>query len=285
MCFQLKTVEIKHEISKEEFQESFVRKSTPVILKNYSAHWNARNKWTFKFFKEKYGHIDVPVMSEAFATSGDSYVGGNKTMKFSAYLDLIEREPTKLRIFLFNLFKAAPELREDFDFPPLINSYVTSHPFVFFGGATSFVDAHMDLDMSHVFMTQFAGSKKVVLFDPKYSTQLYRHPLTVSTNVDVGHPDYVKYPLLKNLPGYECTLNHGDTLFMPSGMWHYVYYNEGGFALSLRSMPEKLSQKLYGAYRIAMLLGADRAMTKAMGASKWYQVKEAWAHRRAAQLS
>ncbi len=284
MCFQLKPVDVRHDISREEFQKEYVEKSKPVILKNYSANWPARNKWTLDYLEKNYGSLEVPVMKEAFASSGDSYTSAKNTMRFGDYLKLIGSQPTQLRIFLFNIFKAAPELKKDFSFPPLIDSYVKAHPFVFFGGATSFVDAHMDLDMSHVFMTQFSGTKKVVLFDSSCSTQLYRHPLTVSTNVDVGNPDTEKYPLLKGLAGYECTVKDGDTLFMPSGMWHYIYYNEGGFALSLRAMPRSLTRKLYGAYRIAMLLGVDRALTKLLGAKKWYNLKEAWAQARAQKL-
>src|SRR5687767_6772733 len=109
MCFHLTPVETKDEISKEDFERDYVRASKPVILRNYSADWPAREKWTFDYFKKNYGHIDVPVMKEAFATSGNSYIGGSNTMKFGDYLDLIEREPTQLRIFLFNLFKVAPE--------------------------------------------------------------------------------------------------------------------------------------------------------------------------------
>ena len=89
-------------------------------------------------------------------------------MLFSDYLNLIAQKPTKLRMFLFNIFKHAPELCHDFSYPDIVDHYLTRHPFMFFGGATSWVDIHMDLDFSHVFITQFHGEKKVVLFDPKY---------------------------------------------------------------------------------------------------------------------
>ena len=281
MGFLLSPVDVRSGLTANEFQKSYVDKNLPVVLKDFSAHWPAINKWTFAYFKKYYGDLEVPVMREAFATSGNSYTSASQTMKLRDYLAEVEAGPTNLRIFLFNMFKAAPELKEDFDFPPIIDNYLKSQPFIFFGGEGSAVDAHMDLDLSHVLMTQFAGTKKVILFHPKYSTRLYRHPLTVSTNVDVGHPDFEKYPLLKNLPGLECTLEHGDTLFMPSAWWHYIYYNQGGFALSLRALADSYLRRAQGAYRIAMLLGVDRGVTKMLGPKKWYAIKEAWANLRA----
>lgn len=278
---QLESVEVRENITKEEFQHEYVQNHKPVVLKNYSSKWPAKQKWNFNYFKAAYGHIEVPLYEEAFADSGKSYLDAQSKMKFKDYLDLIASQPTKKRMFLFNIFKHAPELCHDFDYPNLINGYLKKHPFMFFGGATSWVDAHMDLDNSHVFITQFQGEKKVILFDPKYSIPLYRHPLTVSTNVDIGNPDFKTYPLLKKVKGLECIINNGDTLFMPSGWWHYIYYTEGGFALSLRSQPQQLSRKIQGAVNIFKLICLDRMMTRLLGAPKWYGMKEKWAHKRA----
>ena len=68
---------------------------------------------------------------------------------------------------------------------------------------------------------------------------------------------------------------------MPSGFWHYIYYTEGGFALSLRSPPKPLSQKLKGVTGIAKLLIIDRLMTRILGAKKWYAQKEKMAIKKA----
>lgn len=61
-------------------------------------------------------------------------------MKFGDYLDLIRsNKPTNLRIFLFNIFKHKPELKKDFDFSPITDTYLKRFPFMFFGGKNSVV--------------------------------------------------------------------------------------------------------------------------------------------------
>jgi ribosomal protein L16 Arg81 hydroxylase len=145
---------------------------------------------------------------------------------------------------------------------------------MFFGGATSKVDLHYDLDLPHIFITQFIGKKKIILFAPEYSKHLYRHPFTVSCNIDLEHPDFLRYPKLCQAEGYECEINNGETLFMPSGFWHYIYYEEGGFALSLRARPMSPTYLLRSGLKIFNLLCLDYGISRLLGAKRWYDIKE-----------
>jgi len=43
--------------------------------------------------------------------------GGDGFMKFGDYLDEIRKGPSELRLFLFNIFKYAPQLKHDFVWP------------------------------------------------------------------------------------------------------------------------------------------------------------------------
>jgi len=239
---KLKPIEVRGRMTRQTFQDEFERPMKPVIMKDYSASWPAREKWNFEYFKKHHPDTMVPVYKEAFSNTGKSYMSTDNKMRFAEYLDLIASEPTEYRMFLYNIFKHIPDLCKDFNYPTIIERYLMKHPFMFFGGATSAVDVHYDLDLSHVFLTQFTGRKRVVLFAPKYSDYLYRHPLTVSCNIDIGNPDFERYPQLQNVTGYECVLEAGDTLFIPSGYWHYVYYIDGGFSLSLRARPGNISR-------------------------------------------
>ena len=272
------------DLSAEDFYESYYKPRRPVVMKTFSSTWPARKKWTMDFLRENYGDILVPVYEEAFADSGASYGSTNEHMPFKEYLDLIQAGPTLKRLFLFNILKHAPELKEDFSFPPFARKWARNHPFMFFGGETSYVDAHFDADMSHVFLTQFEGRKRVIIYGPEWSDHLYRHKFTVSHNVDLGNPDFERYPRLLEAKGYECHLEHGDTIYMPSGYWHYVYYETGGFSLALRSPITGILGRTHMIYRLLALAVGDHSMSKLLGQKRWYAQKEAMAHRKAARL-
>jgi hypothetical protein len=280
----LQPVDVCENIDRALFTQRYLKSNTPVVMKNYSKDWAAKEKWSFDYFKSRYPELMVPVYGEAFADTGKSYTSTDDKMLFGDYLDLIAAQPTQLRMFLFNIFKHIPDLCQDFTYPDIIDAYVKKHPFMFFGGATSKVDAHYDLDLSHVFLTQFQGRKRVVLFGPEYSTHLYRHPLTVSCNIDLGNPDFAKYPKLLEAKGYECEINNGETLFIPSGYWHYIYYIEGGFALSLRARTTRISRLTLAGFKMFNLLVVDYNMSRLLGAKRWYAMKEQLAIKRAMKL-
>jgi hypothetical protein len=151
-----------------------------------------------------------------------------------------------------------PGLCEDFDFPDFASHFVKGSPFVFFGNAGSVVDVHYDVDLSHVFLTHFGGKKTVILFSPEYNDALYRHPFTVSTNVDIGNPDFKRYPAL-----------------------HYIRYEEPSFSLSLRALSDSWLRRSQGLWNIGKLILLDKNITRMMGGQRWYAKKEQWAQHRA----
>ncbi len=274
------SIEVVENISREEFEVNYRIPEKPVIIKDLWKDYPATSKWTMDYFKKELGHIEVGLFDNARQKADQSFKSPHQKMKFGNYLDLIQKEPTNLRIFLFNIFKHKPELLDDFGFPNITSSYLKKFPFMFFGGANSVVRMHQDMDMSNVFLTQLHGKKKVILFHPKYSNLLYRYPYTVHTSVDIENPDYEKYPGLNYVKGSHGLLNHGDTLFMPSGYWHHLTYLEGGFALSVRAMSPHFSRRLEGAWKVAVLNNFDDGMRTVLG-DTWFRHKEKVAHQKA----
>lgn len=266
-------------IDKDEFTREFVKKGKPAIITDLADAWPAKEKWTVGFFKTQYGDLDVPVFSKNFSKPGKKYMASETTMKFRDYLELIEAGPTDYRLFLFNIFKHAPELKKDFSEPTIMDGFMMRFPLMFFGGGGSNVQLHFDIDLSHVFHTQFFGQKRVVLFAPDQSRNLYQHPFTVRTPVDIDNPDLDKYPKFREVQGYEDVLEPGETLFMPSGYWHYMHYLTGGYAMSLRAN-ESTVRKLKGLGNILFKVTFDKSMNYILG-SRWNDMKENMAIRRA----
>lgn len=276
---ELKAIERRTGLTREDFARDFLDPMKPVVFTDLSADWPARNRWTIQHFKEKYGHLRVPVVSNNYSKPGKGYMQPDRIITFREFLEILESGPTDLRIFLWNIFKAAPDLRHDFRTPTIMDGFVDELPFMFFGGEGAHVALHYDIDMSHVFLNQIHGRKRVLLFAPDQSRHLYHHPFTVASYVDLNQPDYEKYPALAKAQGYEVMLQPGETLFMPSGYWHYIEYTDGGYSISLRSFGS-LPAKVRGLANIASHYVVDKGMNRIMG-PEWRKMKERMAEKRA----
>ena len=277
----LKPIEKVGAIDPKEFRREFLQKGIPVVLTDLAKDWPAVEKWNWDFLRTHYGHLEVPIYGNDFHKAGKGYMGAAKKMKFGDYLHLIETEPTEYRMFLYNIFEHAPELTKDFITPTIMKGFLDKYPFMFFGGKGSYVALHYDIDCSSVFHTHFMTEKQCILFDKNQSKLLYNHPFTVQSHVDVLNPDYDKFPALRKVEGYETTLKHGETLFMPPLCWHFMHYIEGGYSLSLRANVSTY-MKVKGLLNIGRHLVIDKGMNKVFG-QKWKEYKVKTANKRAAQ--
>jgi len=278
----LKPVTVVEDISPEDFKRNYFYTNTPVVMKNFSKQWPAYAKWNWDYFKKIVGDKKVGIYNNV---KSDAYTPINKAddyTTFGEYVDMIRRGPAAWRIFLFNIFSHAPELTKDFTWPDeYMKGFVKRIPMLFTGGQGSITHIHFDIDLSHILHTQFAGRKKVLLFPFKEQHKLYRKPFEVLSLADFSNYydanksklDTTKFPALEIANGYEITLDHGDTLFMPGGYWHHMEYLDSGFAMSLRALNSSVAGKLKGLWNIAGMRNIDTFMKKAMPV-KWYGWKE-----------
>jgi hypothetical protein len=271
---QLKPVITVDTIAPEVFRKEFYQPGIPLVIRNLSHDWPAYRKWNWQLFKELVGHKEVPLYNNV---KSDAYTPINKAddyKTFAEYIDMISSGPAEWRIFLFNIFDHAPELIQDFTWPEhLMKGFVKKYPMLFTGGAGSITHMHFDIDLSHILHTQFAGRKRVLMFPFQEQHKLYRKPFEVLSLADFSRyyeqqPNYEQFPALKLAQGYDFTLEHGDTLFMPAGYWHHMEYLDSGFAMSLRALHPSLSGKLKGAWNLFGMRSIDTMMKKT--APKWW---------------
>lgn len=259
----LTPIDIVDDISKEDFLKKYLNPGIPVIIKNMARKWPAYEKWTLEYMKEVVGDVMVPLYDSSKADPAAPINASSATMKFGDYIDLIQREPTDLRIFLFDPIKSAPQLLEDYVFPKdLMGGFLDKYPSMFFGGEGSKTFLHFDIDMAHIFHTHFGGRKKVLLFDYKWKERLYQIPFATYSleDYDIEQPDFEKYPALDGVEGIECFLEHGDTLFMPTGWWHWLKYLNGSFSLSLRAWDKSWAVKAHSLWNLTVQRTFDNFM-------------------------
>lgn len=270
---QLQAIDKVDTITSEDFKVNYYNTKKPLIISGLAKDWPGFKKWNWDYFIDLMGNIEVGVYDNV---KSDSYTPINTAdgyMKFGDYLKKVKEGPLELRIFLFNIFQHAPELVKDFSFPDyLMKGFVKNYPMLFVGGQGSITHMHFDIDMSHIFHTQFIGKKRVLLFPFEEQYKLYRKPWEVLSMANYANYhesfDYNNFPAARLAKGYEVILAHGDTLFMPAGFWHHMEYIESGFAMSLRATQSDVSGKLDGAWKLFGMRGIDTLMKKTI--PKWW---------------
>lgn len=279
----LKPIDVVEDISKEDFYQNYLKKRKPVVIRNMARKWPAYQKWTMDYMKEMVGDIEVPLYDSSKADPAAPINTAAAKMKFTEYIDLIKETPTDLRIFFFDPIKAAPQLLNDYIFPKdLMGGFLDKYPSMFFGGKGSVTFMHFDIDMSHIFHTHFNGRKHILLFDYKWKERLYKLPFATYAleDYDIEHPDFEKFPALDGIEGIECYLEHGDTLFMPTGWWHWMKYLDGSFSISLRAWDKSWAVKAHSLWNLTAQRGFDNFM-KARFKGKYMDWKEKKAIERA----
>ncbi|WP_374461530.1 cupin-like domain-containing protein [Chryseobacterium taeanense] len=265
MGINLKPIDIVDDITQEEFIEKYLKPRKPVVIKNMARKWPAYQKWTMEYMKEVVGDVEVPLYDSSKADPAAPINASAAKMKFTDYVDLIQREPTDLRIFFFDPIKHAKKLLADYIAPKeLMGGFLDKYPSMFFGGKGSVTFLHFDIDMAHIFHTHFNGRKHILLFDYKWKERLYQIPYATYAleDYDIENPDFTKFPALDGVEGIECFLEHGDTLFMPTGWWHWMKYLDGSFSISLRAWDKSWAVKAHSLWNLTAQRKFDDFMKK-----------------------
>lgn len=267
------TVESVEQISSTEFTDAYLKPLKPLLIKSLAKDWPAMQKWTPEFFSRHYGSKQVKVYDASFIKPGRHYMDGVKKMAFSEYIEQVLTTNQDLRMFLYNIKSEIPDIVNDIQIPDLVDGFSRNFIFMFFGCKGSVTQMHFDIDMSHVFHTALYGKKTVTLFPYEQSANLHRYPFTCRSYVDIHKPDYRRFPGLRNAQGYQVVMEKGDTLFIPSGYWHHVVYDQPGYAVSLRCNSISLKRKLHGLYNLFVMQMIDRMMNR-IASEDWYTWKE-----------
>ncbi|MGC1515398.1 MAG: cupin-like domain-containing protein [Maribacter sp.] len=261
-------------LTKEDFIKHYFKPQKPVVIQKAIEAWPAFEKWNLAYMKEVAGDKIVPLYDDRPVQHKDGFNEPHAKMKMAAYVDLLKREPTKYRIFLWNILKEVPALQNDYSFPDFGLPLLKGLPMLFFGGTGSHTFMHYDIDLANIFHFHFDGQKEVILFPQSETKNLYKVPHSLITNesIDFSNPDLEKWPALKKATGHQTVLSHGEVLYMPEGYWHYMKYRTPGFSMSLRAMARKPKNLAKASYNILIMRYYDVLMRKIKG-QKWIDWK------------
>ncbi|MBO9693421.1 cupin-like domain-containing protein [Chryseobacterium sp.] len=283
---RLKPVQKIKKISSETFINKHMKPRIPIIIEDFvHPESPAFKKWNYSYFKEIAGDHMVNIYGSELDSLDRVASDPIAQSTFSEYLDLIQSAPTEHRLFLFNLLKIKPELKNDIIYNDVTNGKILKWlPFMFFGGEGSVTRNHIDIDMSHVFITQFKGVKRIWLFPWEQSDFMYKLPYNFHSLAQIKNPDYRKYPALLYLNGYEAIIHPGETLYIPSGWWHYIQYDTEGYSISVRALPSSSLEKWRGFKNLVIIRHFDNLMRKIFK-ERWFSYKVRLARQRGARAA
>ncbi|MGI9452439.1 MAG: cupin-like domain-containing protein [Geminicoccaceae bacterium] len=254
-------------LSSEAFINDYKNTATPVVLTRETESWPARKKWSLDYFKETIGDNIVPLYNSTPSKGKAHQHAAAVHMPMRDYLKKLENGEKDLRMFFYNILSAAPELVDDIRYPDCGLKFFKKLPVLFVGGEGARVQMHYDIDLANIMLCHFGGKKTVLLFSPEQTPYLYKVPFSFSSlfDIDYSDPDFQKYPALKHVRGQVAELEHGDIMFIPSGYWHYICYDEIGFSLSLRAFPNGLSSNVTLLKNIFVTRTVEGVMRKVVG--------------------
>lgn len=237
----------------ESFHQHFLTGlGKPIIVTDAIAFWPALSRWSFEMFKARYGSENVTPRT----WRGPGGMKFMKLMKFGDFIDYLDapegpapglwiesetlhptRGPAEASAYplylAWNVFTLHPELLDDVELSPkfvedllpclpealrmILDRATRYFPAgVMVGAKHSQIGLHYDFLDSHAYLAQIVGRKRCVLLSPADSAALY------DGKVNVDAPDYEKFPLFRNATPYECILEPGELLFIPSRWWHHA---------------------------------------------------------------
>lgn len=261
-------------LTKSEFIDTYFKPQKPVVIENFIDDWPAYSKWNLDYVCEVAGEKEVLLYDDRPVKHDEGFNEPHARMKMKDYVDLLKREPTKLRIFLWNLLKEVPQLQNDFTYPDFGLRLMKGLPMLFFGGTDSHTFMHYDIDLANIFHFHFAGKKQCILFSQTETKHLYKipHSLIVREDIDFSNPDLKKWPALKNAKGHIANLEHGNVLYIPEGYWHHMKYITPGFSMSLRAIARKPKNLAKAIYNVFFMRHYDNFMRKRKG-QQWIDWK------------
>jgi len=242
MCSDMDVEEVDEvavdKLDEEIFRRDYFRGDRPLAIRGGVKHWPAVGRWSRDYFESSFGSRKVPIdySSDGFLTYTAEQGRNAKRDDISLSEAAVEiHDPdADRRCYLRNvsLPDLFPELLSDIEIPPLIGDpeKVAMNHF-WYGAKGCTTSLHYDWPSN--FLTQVVGRKKLLLFAPEQSPNVYpasdQAPgpedtidLREHSLVNPERPDLDRFPLLQRAKGFSVILHPGDMLWLPPEWWHQV---------------------------------------------------------------
>lgn len=216
------------ELSTELFNNRYLKRNKPVVIKNIFDDYPKLSEWTLDFLEQKLVDKVVKVYVSADGHFGldkkkDGSIGEAQYLKFSDFCKLLKNNGMHYYLPQTSILHELPELTDYIEVPKYL-SKKTVFPNIWVGEANNITPLHFDL-ANNLYMQVF-GTKKIILFSPYDFFYLYANSwktkVAHTSRINALQMDYQNFIKSRKSKPYEIILNPGDMLFMPAFWWHCV---------------------------------------------------------------
>jgi Cupin-like domain len=223
--------------------DAIVRAKQPVVLTQIVPKWKAFTRWTPEYLVKSFGEQRVSVYAAPLA---EPFFDGNNATASVTLSSLFERVQATGPVdgvvqYLWSTnWDAKKSLHEDVRFPNSAASRALDGPGsgILIGERGTITGLHYDY--WHGFLAQIRGRKRVLLFPPEESKNLYvamsparmTHLPIRSLSADKG-----RFPKIQKAAHVELVLEPGQVLYIPPFWFHEVEALEGCISMAFRYKP------------------------------------------------
>ncbi len=219
-------VERRSGLRRDEFVVNYQRPRRAVILTDAARAWPLYGKAEPEYFRQHFGQKVVRVRGQQYRL-GDLLdllqasapeTPGPYPCKFAIAVDFPELLEQVEPRFGYSL----PD-RQGSPLLPQRLFHGVNNLEIFFGGpGGEFPYLHYDVMRLHAWITQLHGDKEFTVYAPGQEHLLYVNPeIPWQSSVENHHhPDYQRYPLMRQAVSQKILVRAGETLFLPCGWWH-----------------------------------------------------------------
>jgi lysine-specific demethylase 8 len=199
----------------------------PLVIRDELEDVEAVGRWTPAFLRERAGSLRARVyVQPAGQIKIDARTGFELVeTTLGRYADEVLAGRTPEHYFRAPLDTLPTALQAEVDEPRYCAGALRLRKNLWFSGDGTVSRLHFDLP--HNLIAQLTGEKRFILYPAREYRNLYPFPPWSSvphlSRVDVGAPDFRRFPRLPLARGFHCDLKPGELLFLPSRMWHYAF--------------------------------------------------------------
>jgi hypothetical protein len=217
---------------------AYVKQNKVIVITGASRNWNAFSAWTADYLEEKVGSVKVPVLAtvKGKPVGRFFYEGTSEAtqVELRECLGLLRGGRPVVYMAGVPIAEYFPSLLEDFQTPEVVKNAKYSKTQIWISGSNSIGPLHYDLENNvHAVIK---GKKRFRLFDFQQTPRLYANSvLSFSpqySQISPDKPDYERFPKFREATGYDVTLQPGEMIYMPTGLWHQVETLEPSIAIN-----------------------------------------------------